>query len=84
MTYSLSPMSVAACYQEVNNMLTMASIFLVKEGEVPNMDSDLSVDLFLPLEAICTSFDLIVPYFFLSRDACSSATRTSFRSSTTT
>lgn len=53
-------MSVAGCYQEVNHMLTMASIFLVKEGEVPNLDSDLSVDLFLPLEAICTSFDLIV------------------------
>lgn len=41
-------------------MLTLASIFLVKEGGIPNMDSDLSIDLFLPLEAICTSFDLIV------------------------
>lgn len=62
-------MSVAGCYQEVNHMLTMASIFLVKEGEIPNLDSDLSVDLFLPLEAICTSFDFIVLSFNFLADA---------------
>ena len=67
MTYSLSPMSVAGCYQEVNHMLTMASIFLVKEGEIPNLDSDLSVDLFLPLEALGISFDLIVLSFTFHR-----------------
>lgn len=60
LTSTLSPMCVAVCYQEVNHMLTLASIFLVKEGGTPNMDSDLSIDLFLPLDAICTSFDLIV------------------------
>lgn len=60
-------MSVAGCYQEVNHMLTMASIFLVKEGEIPNLDSDLSVDLFLPLEALGISFDLIVLSFIFHR-----------------
>lgn len=51
-------------------MLTLASMFIIKEGDVPNMDTDLSIDLFIPLDSVCTSFNLIVSFcssFYLVR-----------------